>query len=597
VIYLHAITAAASWMLVRFLDGFPALLAQFSRAASPAAPLASTVINAIWQGAAVAIALALALRFSRVSASHRFVAWTAGFALVAVLPFLPLAVRAVSAATALAASSPVALAHHRPLLQLDPRWAFIIAALWLVAALVRAVELIFHSIRLRKLWKSASPIAPAALVAPLAGSDHTRRSIEICTTPHLDRPSVIGFFQPRILIPEWLLPRLAPQELDQVVLHEAEHIRRRDDWTNLAQKLALVLFPLNPALAWIERQLCREREMACDEGVVRKTHAPRAYAACLASLAERSLDYDLARRAAALSLAAWRRRPELVHRVRSILLRKQTLHPFAARAVVSAVACGLLLAAIELARCPQFVAFVPAPPQTPAQATSPSPIRVSYSPLASSSFRAVETRAVLASARAAATNPPLSSNRAAQLSPRASSHSSISAGDLLVSSREPASASPREFLLKAEQPSLPAASAARRNSLRQPIVFAAWEQVLTLPHNGRLIADYEIAVASDPTAAIPDDAGLAAFDNSTNCGPSALSQANAAATRPSTHCAPQDAAPQIVITRIILIYPATGVTAVPNSANPATADPAAAPDSNPVPPAAALTNGWLVLQL
>ncbi len=50
------------------------------------------------------------------------------------------------------------------------------------------------------------------------------------------------------------------------------------------------LFPLNPALAWMERRLCREREMACDEGVVRSTQAPRAYAACLASLAERRLE-------------------------------------------------------------------------------------------------------------------------------------------------------------------------------------------------------------------------------------------------------------------------------------------------------------------
>ena len=59
--------------------------------------------------------------------------------------------------------------------------------------------------------------------------------------------------------------------------------------------------------------------MACDDGVIRVTRAPRAYAACLASLAERGLQ----RRAEALSLGAWQRRPELVHRVHSIL-RAQT---------------------------------------------------------------------------------------------------------------------------------------------------------------------------------------------------------------------------------------------------------------------------------
>ena len=52
---------------------------------------------------------------------------------------------------------------------------------------------------------------------------------EIWATSDLDRPCVIGFFRPRILIPAWLLNRLTPAELEQVVLHESEHLRRRDD--------------------------------------------------------------------------------------------------------------------------------------------------------------------------------------------------------------------------------------------------------------------------------------------------------------------------------------------------------------------------------
>jgi hypothetical protein len=172
----------------------------------------------------------------------------------------------------------------------------------------------------------------------------------------LDRPSVIGFLAPRILIPAWLMGRLTPGELEQIVLHETEHLRRGDDWTNLLQKLLLVAFPLNPALAWMEHRLGREREMACDEGVVRITNAPRAYAACLASLAERGLE----RRAEALTLGAWQGRSELVYRVHGILTRKRELNKAAAGALLSVVGCALFVGSIELARCPQLVAFVPA---------------------------------------------------------------------------------------------------------------------------------------------------------------------------------------------------------------------------------------------
>ena len=56
------------------------------------------------------------------------------------------------------------------------------------------------------------------------------------------------------------------------------------DSIHLLQKLGLALFPLHPALFWLDRRLCRERELACDDGVLRATQARKAYAACLARL-------------------------------------------------------------------------------------------------------------------------------------------------------------------------------------------------------------------------------------------------------------------------------------------------------------------------
>ena len=61
-----------------------AAFAGFAHAAAPAA------VAALWQDALVALALVLCLRFVlRVSAAHRFAAWAAGFAVAALLPFLP----------------------------------------------------------------------------------------------------------------------------------------------------------------------------------------------------------------------------------------------------------------------------------------------------------------------------------------------------------------------------------------------------------------------------------------------------------------------------------------------------------------------------
>jgi beta-lactamase regulating signal transducer with metallopeptidase domain len=329
-----------------------ALFAEFSRSA------ATTLLTAFWQGLVIAIALGLSLRFApRVSAGSRFVILAGGFAAVVALPFLPALARILAGSVhaessrglAASASGAVFGAAH-PWLVMDARWSVALTLLWLGASVWRASDLAVHTVRLRRLWKDAVPVAGKTVaLTKMRG----RKPVELCTTEELERPSVIGFLAPRILIPAWLLERMTDAELEQIVLHESEHLRRGDDWTNLVQKLSLVVFPLNPALLWMERRLCLEREMACDEGVVRRTRAPRAYAACLTHLAEHGLE----RRVQALSLGAWQRRPELARRVHSLLSRKPALQPAAAGGLVAVLGCVVLAGAAELARCPQVVGF------------------------------------------------------------------------------------------------------------------------------------------------------------------------------------------------------------------------------------------------
>jgi beta-lactamase regulating signal transducer with metallopeptidase domain len=330
---------------------------------------ATSLVANLWQSAVLTAALGLCLRFaSRTSASLRFVLWTAAFGVTMALPFLPFLFEAHSAAQATTATTVFygSAESVRPWLQLDLRWGMAIAALWAIASLGRLVDLGMHSLRLRRLWKNAQPVSlnenPA--LAQLAQSVANRANTALCTTDDLDRPSVIGFLAPRILIPTWLLAKLTPEELEQIVLHEAEHLRRNDDWTNLLQKLSLILFPLNPVLLWIDRRLSSEREMACDEGVVARTRAPRAYATCLTRLAESSLQHSVE----ALSLGSWSRRSELVPRVNSILRRKAVLGPFGARGLLAGSLLGMLLITVELSRAPRLVAFVPQPSQVAGEA-------------------------------------------------------------------------------------------------------------------------------------------------------------------------------------------------------------------------------------
>jgi beta-lactamase regulating signal transducer with metallopeptidase domain len=311
------------------------LLAEISRLT------AQVFFDGLWQGIALAAAVAICFRlYPRVSAPVRFAIWSFAFALALVTPLLHLNLFSAHSANTSAT-----------VVQLGAVWGYSIAGIWAVLMAVRAVRLAAHVGRLLRIWRRATPIVSEGNIGEALRN--SKRSVELCSSSDVDSPSVIGFWSARLLIPEWLLAKLTPEDLLQVVLHELEHLRRRDDWINLMQKISLVLFPINPALLWMDRRLTLERELACDAGVVASTAAPFGYATCLTRLAEHRLHY----RSLALSLSAWSRQSELTRRVHCLLNPVHRLSPLQTK--FAAVLLGLVLAGggLEMARAPQLVSF------------------------------------------------------------------------------------------------------------------------------------------------------------------------------------------------------------------------------------------------
>ena len=158
----------------------------------------------------------------------------------------------------------------------------------------------------------------------------------------------------RILLSPALLERLSALELQQVVLHEMEHLHRGDDWSNLIQKIGLTLFPLNPVLYWTEGRLCEERELACDDRVLKSSCTRKSYAMCLTRLAEDSV----LRRKLSLALGAWERRSELVSRVQRLLVRPgQSMGSRQAKMVTAGLILAISGGSLALTRSPQLVGF------------------------------------------------------------------------------------------------------------------------------------------------------------------------------------------------------------------------------------------------
>jgi beta-lactamase regulating signal transducer with metallopeptidase domain len=321
--------------------------------------IAQACIAGLWQGLALISAVAILLRLvPRVSAAVRFAIWAFAFALAATMPLLHLPTVSVSKPHAVSA-----------MVHLGSGWGFAIAAMWATFMLARGAQLLMHAVRLHRIWKHARPVPVDDTIRMLLQRSR-RRTVELCASNDVDSPSVIGFFSPRLLIPEWLFAKLTPSDLQQIVLHECEHLRRGDDWINLLQKVGVALFPLNPALLWVDRRLSLERELACDASVVASTTAPFAYAHCLTRLAE----HRLHRRSVVLSLSAWSRQSELARRVHHLLRPARNMSPLHARFAIALICAGLGVGAVQMARAPRLFSFTdPIIPTPIIEAASPAP--------------------------------------------------------------------------------------------------------------------------------------------------------------------------------------------------------------------------------
>ena len=263
---------------------------------------AERILNCTAEGMVIVLLAWLVLRvLGPQNSNTRFAVWFAALLGIATLPLF-----------GSCASSGAELT-RRSEITLPGSWALYIFAGWLLMAAAGLLRVGLGFWHLHRLRKSCLPVDVAALDPVLKRTLEefgSLRSAKLCVSDRLRVPTAIGFTKPLVVIPAWTMRELSAAELNAILLHELAHLRRRDDWTNLLQKILGALLFFHPAVWWIEKKLALEREMACDDMVLASTTTPRAYAECLVALAEKSF----LRRGLALAQAA-------VDRLRNVSLR------------------------------------------------------------------------------------------------------------------------------------------------------------------------------------------------------------------------------------------------------------------------------------
>ncbi|EGF90547.1 blaR1 peptidase M56 family protein [Asticcacaulis biprosthecium C19] len=163
-----------------------------------------------------------------------------------------------------------------------------VEAAWLLGVVALSCRTLAGLYMIHRLKKHAQPV-PESLANRFAWA--VRRlgltgKVRLRLHPHISGPFVIGAFRSIVYLPASALMALTPDQLDAVLAHELEHIRRADYAWNLVQNVIETVFFFHPAVWWLGGVLREQRELCCDDAALKACDDPLTYATALLSLEE-----------------------------------------------------------------------------------------------------------------------------------------------------------------------------------------------------------------------------------------------------------------------------------------------------------------------
>jgi beta-lactamase regulating signal transducer with metallopeptidase domain len=191
-------------------------------------------------------------------------------------------------------------------------------ATWLLGVAIFAGRLSAGAIGVLRLRQKLLPL-PLDLAANV---ERLGRRLQIDAMPlvflsrRVTEAMAVGVLRPLVLIPAAWATEMPLEMLEAVIAHELAHLRRRDLWVNLLQRVAETVLFYHPAVWWLSHRLRQERELCADELAVAATGRRLEYAEALEQVARlRQADVGPA-------LAAFMRggkNMRLLERVRNVL--------------------------------------------------------------------------------------------------------------------------------------------------------------------------------------------------------------------------------------------------------------------------------------
>jgi beta-lactamase regulating signal transducer with metallopeptidase domain len=249
-----------------------------------------TLVHFLWQGAAIAAALAV-VRIVTADPRLRHAAACAALAAMAAAPVLTFVWLGAGSAELLPAAAAVVAAPASDRIgAVQPpapdvlRWLVMV---WLAGVAVFSMRLAcgwVSAMRVRYAGTRPAPREWQRRMDGLAKAIGVARRVRLLVSPRVDVPAVLGWLRPVVLAPVGAFAGLPVEHVEALLAHELAHIQRNDYLINVLQGVVEAVLFYHPAVWWVSKQIRTERELCCDDVAVAASGDVLTYARALAEL-------------------------------------------------------------------------------------------------------------------------------------------------------------------------------------------------------------------------------------------------------------------------------------------------------------------------
>lgn len=211
--------------------------------------------------------------------------------------------------------------------------ATMFCAAWSIGAAIGMAQYIVQRIKITRMMKHAtfcSKEVEQQFAQRCAAEGSYARRVRVRQSYQIEIPRVTGILHPIVVLP---VERYSVEERDVVFRHELTHVKHHDILLrNLTMLLCIIHF-MNPFVWWLNRQMRKWSEYACDYEICCRNHKLKKYYDVILNMAEKSMNAQF------LSVQLLESESELQERMKHVMkcYKKKNKSKFVAGMLVACI--------------------------------------------------------------------------------------------------------------------------------------------------------------------------------------------------------------------------------------------------------------------